>query len=232
MINIIPAKDRYFKDLGWLKARWLFSFDDYVDPGNSGFGKLRVFNDDQVAPHSGFPPHPHREMEIVTIILEGEITHEDSMGNKAVLKPGDIQRMSAGTGVTHSEFNNGDEMLNLFQIWIRPRERHLEPSYQESRLGDIDINGKLVPLVSGYEDAGALTMNCDAVIYMSKLGAGEKVMFKVREGHGLFIYVMAGSVSVNGSELKLKDQARINEEKQISFEANEPCQLIAIEVAM
>lgn len=232
MLEIIPAEKRFLKDLGWLKARWLFSFDDYVDPGNSGFGKLRVFNDDIVAPHSGFPPHPHREMEIVTIILSGEITHEDSMGNKTVLKPGDIQRMSAGTGVTHSEFNNGDDELNLFQIWIRPRQRHLEPSYEEARLGDIDIKGKLVPLVSGYGDENALSMNCDAVIYMSELNAGEKIDFTLRSGHGLFVYVMEGSVRVDGDELYKKDQARIKDERQVRFETEATGQLIAIEVAV
>jgi hypothetical protein len=171
-------------------------------------------------------------MEIVTVILSGEITHEDSMGNRTVLRPGDIQRMSAGTGIIHSEFNNGDEELNLFQIWIRPRERHLEPSYEESRLADIDINGGLVPLVSGYNDQNTVSMNCDAVIYMSKITVKDKINFRVREGHGLFVYVMDGSVEVSSNELAEKDQARIRDERQVTFSTEETGQFIAIEVVI
>lgn len=129
MIKIIPKGKRHFSDFGWLKTYWLFSFSDYFDPDNTRFGALRVFNDDIVAPGTGFPTHPHREMEIITIVLEGEITHKDSMGNKMVIRAGDVQRMSAGTGIIHSEFNLGDEPVHFYQIWIYPDEAELQPGY-------------------------------------------------------------------------------------------------------
>jgi quercetin 2,3-dioxygenase len=131
MIERIAAAHRHFRDFGWLKTHWLFSFDDYNDPENINFSSLRVFNDDIIAPHSGFPLHGHKEMEIITVMLSGELTHEDSLGNRATIRAGDIQRMTAGRGIRHSEFNHGDIPVHLYQLWIEPRERGLRPSFQE-----------------------------------------------------------------------------------------------------
>mgnify|MGYP001812022466 FL=1 len=126
--TIIPANQRHFTNMGWLQTYWLFSFSNYYDPANMGHGKLRVFNDDVVRPKTGFPTHPHEEMEIITIVLKGEISHKDSMGNGGVIRAGEVQRMSAGTGLTHSEYNEADLDLHFFQIWILPDESGLPPS--------------------------------------------------------------------------------------------------------
>jgi redox-sensitive bicupin YhaK (pirin superfamily) len=131
MIHVVREHQRYFSDFGWLKTYWLFSFSRYYDPANIQFGALRVFNDDVVEPGTGFPTHPHEEMEIITIPLNGELTHEDSMGNKTVIRGGEVQRMSAGTGLTHSEFNLGNEPCHFYQIWIYPDVKGLEPTYDQ-----------------------------------------------------------------------------------------------------
>src|SRR5210317_1860784 len=146
MIEIIKADERHFSDFGWLKTYWLFSFSNYFDPHNIQFGALRVFNDDVVEPGTGFPTHPHEEMEIVTVVLDGEITHEDSMGNKSVIRKGDVQRMSAGTGLTHSEFNLADKPVHFYQIWILPDQRGLSPSYDQKRFDTGLVKNRVYPV--------------------------------------------------------------------------------------
>jgi redox-sensitive bicupin YhaK (pirin superfamily) len=230
MITIIPAADRHFQDFGWLKTYWLFSFDQYNDPANVRWGSLRVFNDDLIEAGQGFPTHPHREMEIVTIVLDGEITHEDSMGNRGVVSAGEVQRMSAGTGLTHSEFNLGDKPLSLYQIWIFPGTRGLEPSYDQKKFDPSLWAGKLYPVASGQGHEGAVTIHTDATIYRSTLDAGAAVEFTAGDDRKVFVYVTSGAVDISGVVANTKDQARIAEEAALAIRALDEAEFILIDI--
>ena len=209
MMKIIKSGERHYSDIGWLKTFWLFSFDDYFDPDNVRFGAVRVFNDDIVAPQSGFPEHPHREMEIITVVLEGAITHEDSMGNRTVVGAGDVQRMSAGTGVTHSEFNLADQPVHLYQIWMVPGTPRLPPSYAQQHFEPGQWRNRLLPVASGQGLPDAVTFHTDATIYRAALDAGRNIDFDAMPGRAVFIYPGHGRLSVNGEELAQNDQLRI-----------------------
>jgi quercetin 2,3-dioxygenase len=230
MIKTIRANERYFSDFGWLKTYWLFSFDHYHDPANMQFGSLRVFNDDVVAANNGFPTHPHREMEIITTVLAGEVTHEDSMGNRTVIKAGEVQRMSAGTGITHSEYNRGETPVHLYQIWILPDERRRKPSYDQRSFSAEERKNRLLPVASGQTSAGAVTLNTDATIYMADFDAGHSVQFPVKESRGVFIYVTSGDLGINGERLNTKDQARITDVDTLTLEAYDNTSFILIDV--
>jgi len=231
-MQIIRADKRQFSDMGWLKTYWLFSFSNYFDPNNMQFGNLRVFNDDWVQAHAGFQTHSHAEMEIVTIVMSGELTHEDSMGNTIKIKPGEVQRMSAGTGIEHSEMNRGDEPVELYQIWFLPRERHLEPSYDQRKYDLESFRNALVPLVTGDESDDIVTMHSDATIYRSVLDKDKTLDFHLDEDRGAFIYITAGELQVNDKVLSNKDQARITGEVDLTFTANEATQFLLIDVTM
>ena len=181
MINIIPADRRHFSDFGWLQTYWLFSFADYYDPGNIQYGALRVFNDDIVQPGMGFPTHPHYEMEIITIVLDGEITHQDSMGNRAVISAGEVQRMSAGTGLTHSEFNLAQTPVHFYQIWLFPDMRGLKPSYSQKRYPPSAWKNTLFPVASGQGAGDVVTFHTNATIYRSQLDAGKAVSLPTQD---------------------------------------------------
>lgn len=230
MIKIIDAAQRHFSDFGWLKTYWLFSFSSYYDPDNIQFGALRVFNDDVVAPGTGFPTHPHEEMEIITVVLEGEITHEDSMGNKSVIQRGDVQRMSAGTGLTHSEFNLANEPVHFYQIWILPDERRLSPSYDQKRFDSASWKNTLCPVASGQGLVDAVTFHTDATVYLADVDGGQEIQFKTRESRRIFVYVTSGELKINGQSACEKDQARIDLENSIHVEAVKPAFFILIDV--
>ena len=230
MIKIIDAAQRHFSDFGWLKTYWLFSFSSYYDPDNIQFGALRVFNDDVVAPGTGFPTHPHEEMEIITGVLEGEITHEDSMGNKSVIQRGDVQRMSAGTGLTHSEFNLANEPVHFYQIWILPDERRLSPSYDQKRFDSASWKNTLCPVASGQGLVDAVTFHTDATVYLADVDGGQEIQFKTRESRRIFVYVTSGELKINGQSACEKDQARIDLENSIHVEAVKPAFFILIDV--
>ena len=230
MMEIIKADRRHFSDFGWLKTYWLFSFSDYFDPRNIQFGALRVFNDDIVEPGMGFPTHPHEEMEIVTIVLEGEMTHKDSMGNKAVIRAGDVQRMSAGTGLTHSEFNLAERPVHFYQIWIFPDEEGLAPTYDQKNFGAGDWNNRLFPVASGRNIPGAVTFHTDATIYRCGLDAGKGVTHAATAGRRIFIYLTEGRITANGKALSAKDQARIDIDEPLLLKARERSELILIDV--
>ncbi len=189
MIKIIPAAKRHFSDFGWLKTYWLFSFSNYYDPTNIQFGALRVFNDDVVEPKTGFPTHPHEEMEIVTIVLSGEMTHKDSMGNQAVIKAGDVQRMSAGTGLTHSEFNLAKEPVHFYQVWIYPDLAGLKPSYDQKSFSPEAWKNRLLPVASGQGLHGAVTFHTYATVYRCDLDGRQKIDFSVNESRRVFLYL-------------------------------------------
>lgn len=230
MIKTIKAGNRHFSDFGWLQTYWLFSFSSYYDQDNIQFGSLRVFNDDIVAPGTGFPTHPHEEMEIVTIVLDGEMTHEDSMGNKSVIRAGDVQRMSAGTGLTHSEFNLADKPVHFYQIWIFPDRSGLVPSYDQKSYDAGDSHNRLFPVASGRNIAGAVTFHADATIYRCHLEAGKDVSHQALVGRRVFIYLTAGQVVVNDRKLAAKDQARIEVEEPLVIEAQEISDFILIDL--
>ena len=230
MIQIVRANERHFSDYGWLKTYWLFSFAEYYDPNNIQFGALRVFNDDVIDPNSGFPTHPHREMEIVTIVIEGEITHRDSMGNKTVIRAGDVQRMSAGTGLTHSEFNLADTPVHLYQIWILPDEKALKPSYDQKTFRVDAWNNHLLPVASGQGLPDVVTFHTDATIFRSHLDSGKSIDFPIQESRRVLIYVTEGDLRVNDHRLKAHDQARIDLEEKLLLIAHAPTDLILIDV--
>jgi redox-sensitive bicupin YhaK (pirin superfamily) len=230
MIEIIRSDQRHFSDFGWLKTYWLFSFSSYYDPDNIQFGALRVFNDDVVEPGTGFPTHPHEEMEIVTVMLEGEMTHKDSMGNKSVIRKGDVQRMSAGTGLTHSEFNLAKELVHFYQIWIFPDERGLAPSYDQKRFDEASWKNVLLPVASGQNIPNTVTFHTNATIYLADLDTGKNIQFNTTESRRIFVYVTNGELKVNGQQLREKDQARIDLEDNIHIEALETTSLIVIDV--
>ena len=230
MIKTIRASKRHFSDFGWLKTYWLFSFSSYYDPSNIQFGALRVFNDDVVAPGTGFPTHPHEEMEIITVVLDGEITHEDSMGNKSVIQKGDVQRMSAGTGLTHSEFNLTDKPVHFYQIWILPDERGLSPSYDQKRFDTGLWRNRIHPVASGQDIPETVSFHTKATIYLADLDEGKKVDFEAKERRRTFIYLTSGELEINGERLLTNDQARIDMEDAITLQAVKPSSVILIDV--
>lgn len=229
MIQVIRAGQRHFSDFGWLKTYWLFSFDNYHDPANVHHGALRVFNDDVVEAGSGFPTHQHREMEIVTVVLSGEITHRDSIGTHAIIRAGEVQRMSAGTGIAHSEYNLGTEPVHLYQIWIFPGERGLRPSYDQKSFAGVPRKNRLLAVASGQGKQGAVTMHTDSTIYLSDLDAGQRIDFKSDAARRVFIYVTKGEMEVGGERLAGADQARLSDEADIRLEARDDTSFILID---
>lgn len=206
-ITIVPREKRHTRDYGWLKTSWLFSFNDYQDRENMAFGNLRVFNDDVVRPGEGFADHRHSEMEIVTFVLDGEISHQDSAGNQGTVGKDQVQRMSAGTGVIHSEFNRGSVPVHLYQIWFFPNKRGLLPTYAQGSFPKEERRDRLQTLASG-EGRGGLEMAADATLYACDLSQGGEVEAGGR-GRLLFVYLTSGSVTVEGREVGMNDQVRM-----------------------
>ena len=229
--TIIPANQRHFTDMGWLKTYWLFSFSNYNDPANMGHGKLRVFNDDVVRTATGFPTHPHEEMEIITIVLKGEISHRDSMGNGGVIRAGEVQRMSAGTGLTHSEYNQADRDLHFYQVWILPDEPGLIPSYEQKGFTEDDFKNVLFPLASGQNHAGAVSFHTDAAVYRSRLDAHRQLDHRTSPDRKLFVYLTSGRLQVNGEMLAARDQARLDGVERLELKADQDADFIFIDVS-
>jgi redox-sensitive bicupin YhaK (pirin superfamily) len=198
---------------GWLDAKHHFSFAGYHDPANMGWGALRVWNDDTIAPRSGFPPHPHSDMEIITYVREGAITHEDSLGNRGRTGAGDVQVMSAGTGVRHAEYNLESEPTRLFQIWIEPRERGGPPSWGAKPFPKGDRSGKFVALASGFDDdAEALPIRTDARVLGATLRSGDSTRYELGAGRRAYLVPAHGAIEVNGVRLDARDGAAIADE--------------------
>jgi quercetin 2,3-dioxygenase len=225
MIQTIRSKDRYHLESDWLSTNWHFSFGDYHDPNNMSFGPLRVFNDDTVAPAGGFPPHAHREMEIVTYVIDGALEHKDSMGNSGVIRPGEIQRMSAGTGVRHSEFNSSTKHpVHFIQLWIVPAVRDLRPSWEQRSFSLSHRKGSLLPIavpasLNGESSATSVQIHQDATIYTSLLAPGQSVTHKLGQGRRAYIFVIDGSLRLNGYVLSPGDQARVSDESDLQLSA-------------
>jgi quercetin 2,3-dioxygenase len=225
MIQTIRSKDRYHLESDWLSTNWHFSFDHYHDPNNMNFGPLRVFNDDTVAPAGGFPLHSHREMEIVTYVIDGALEHKDNLGNAGVIRPGEIQRMSAGTGVRHSEFNPSEkDPVHLIQLWIVPATQHLRPSWEQKCFSLSERSGKLLPIAvpageNGNTSSTTVQIHQDATIYTSLLAPGQSVTHKLAPGRRAYIFVINGNLQLNGETLAAGDQARVSSERELQLSA-------------
>lgn len=228
MIHKIPAKDRHYQDMGFLKTFWLFSFSNYHDPQNMNFGSLRVFNDDIVMPGAGFPEHPHETMEIVTIVLEGILTHKDDMGNEEIITAGEIQRMSAGEGVVHSEFNHHDEPVHLYQLWFYPNQQ-TEADYEQMRIAPGQTG--LTLIASDVPDENVLSIKADAKIFSLTLVDDQVCEFDISSQKGLFVYVHTGTLIILGETYQAGDQARITGPESLTFAAeNGSATALVIEV--
>jgi quercetin 2,3-dioxygenase len=232
MITIRKAEERGHLDHGWLDTYHTFSFDRYYDPSHMSFGSLRVINEDRVAAGHGFPTHSHRDMEIITYVLEGGLAHRDSMGNGSVIKPGDVQRMTAGTGVAHSETNPSEsEPVHLLQIWIMPNARNLEPGYEQKMFADDLKQGKLALIASQAGRDGSVTIHQDADVYASKLGTSEQVTHSPGADRKVWVQVARGSVRVNDVDLKQGDGAALTGEAKVEIEGREPAEILLFDMA-
>jgi len=227
---------RTFEKLGgarfdWLKTKHHFSFADYFDPQRMGWGALRVWNDDEIAPGTGFPPHPHADMEIITYVRQGAITHQDSLGNKGRTEAGDVQVMSAGTGIRHSEHNSEPETTTLFQIWIQPSSRGQKPGWGAKPFPKHDRSARFVTLASGADgDAEALPIRADARVLGATLKAGETAEYRLAEGRRAYLVSALGAIEVNGVHLAARDGAAIQNERVLRVTAIEDAEIVLADV--
>ncbi len=232
MIKLRPSHERGHFNHGWLDTYHTFSFADYYDPEHMGFRSLRVINEDRVAPGAGFGMHPHRDMEILTYVLEGALEHKDSMGNGSVIRPGQVQRMSAGTGVTHSEYNpSKTEPVHLLQIWVLPERKGLQPSYEEREFPAEERRGqwRLIASRDGREESAL--WNQDADLYVTLLSAGERVAHRLRPGRHAWAQVARGAITLNGQSLEAGDGAAISEEEAVEAQADEGAEVLLFDLA-
>lgn len=232
MIAVRPAAERGHADHGWLATRHTFSFASYHDPRHMGFRSLRVINEDRVQPAEGFGTHAHRDMEILTWVLEGALEHKDSMGNGSVIRPGDLQRMSAGTGVTHSEFNPSREApVHFLQIWLLPRERGLPPGYEQKHFTQEARRGRLCLIAAGDGRGGAVTIHQDADVWTALLQPGESVRHALAPGRYAWLHVARGAVSLNGSTLGAGDGAAVSDEAELEIAAAARAEVLLFDLA-
>ena len=232
MLNIRKSQDRGHANHGWLDSHHTFSFANYHDPRHMGFRDLRVINEDQVIGGAGFPTHPHRDMEIISYVVEGALEHKDSMGHGSVIRPGDVQRMSAGTGVTHSEFNSSSEApLRFLQIWIRPEKTGLAPGYEQRNFSEADRKGRLRLVASPSGDDGSVTINQDAYLYSSLLEAGETVSHDVGSGRHAWLQVIDGGIVLNGEALSAGDGASLSDEASLAIQAQSKAHFLLFNLA-
>jgi redox-sensitive bicupin YhaK (pirin superfamily) len=230
MIERRPFNELGGADHGWLKAKHHFSFARYYDPERMGHGSLRVWNDDEIAPNTGFPPHPHAEMEIITYVRQGAITHEDSLGHKGRTEAGDVQVMSAGSGIRHAEYNREPVPTTLFQIWIEPGVGGGEPSFGAKPFPKGDRSGRFVPLASGFaSDGEALPIRAEARVLGATLKAGDTAEYKLGRGRHGYLVPAAGSVEVNGVHIGTRDGAAITDETVLKVKALEDSELVLVD---
>jgi quercetin 2,3-dioxygenase len=232
MIKIRKSDERGHADHGWLDTHFTFSFADYFDPEHVQFRTLRVMNDDRVAGGGGFPTHPHRDMEIVTYVLEGALEHRDSMGNGSVIKPGDVQYMSAGTGVAHSEFNaSKTEPVHLYQIWMLPEKKGLKPVYDQKNFNEAEKRGKLRLVASADGREGSVKIRQDNDLYVTVLGNGQAVRHELEPDRHAYVQVARGSVKLNGTQLDTGDGAALSAEKSIELTGVEDAEVLLFDLA-
>ena len=232
MITIRRSKERGHFDFGWLNTYHTFSFGEYYDPRNMGFRSLRVINEDFVHPGRGFPTHGHRDMEIITYVLEGGLAHKDSMGNGSIIRPGDVQRMSAGTGVMHSEANPSEtESVHLLQIWILPDKMNVAPSYAEKKFDDEEKRGRLRLVASPDGSDGSISMHQDARLYAALLDAEEQVAHELEADRHAWVQVARGAIEINGQALKQGDGAAISGERELKITGTESSEILLFDLA-
>ncbi len=229
MIDKRPFETLGHADHGWLNARHHFSFADYHDPSRMGWGAIRVWNDDEIAANSGFPPHPHANMEIITYVRTGAITHQDSMGNKGRTGAGDVQVMSAGNGVRHAEYNLEPETTTLFQIWILPREAGGQPSWGARPFPKSDRSGRFVTLASGYGDDDALPIRADARVLGATLKAGESVEHSVGAGRHAYLVPAVGAIEIDGEPVHARDGAALSGGRSYAITAREDAEIVLVD---
>jgi len=230
-MQIIRAKDRFHLESDWLSAYWLFSFDRYYDPNNMMFGPLRVFNHDWIKGGAGFPTHPHREMEIVTYVLEGELAHKDSTGGRGIIHAGEVQRMTAGTGIAHSELNASEKIpVRLLQMWVLPEKEGLTPSYEQRQFTVEQRTGRLLPIAAGADMPEAVKVHQDVTFYVSRINPGDGVEHELKAGRRAFLYVIEGGVELDGEKLETGDQARITDAGRLAISAGAASELILIDL--
>jgi len=232
MITIRRSSERGHAEHGWLDSRHTFSFADYFDPAHMGFRALRVINEDRVQPSKGFGVHSHENMEIVSYVLEGALQHRDSLGNGAVLHPGEVQRMSAGTGVTHSEFNaSQNEIVHFLQVWILPERRGLTPSYEQTDFPPALRRNELILAASRDGRQGSVTVHQDVNLYLGRLDAGNRIALAIPTSRGAWLQVARGSLSLGDEKLAAGDGAAITGEKGVSLRAAEDAELLVFDLA-
>jgi len=229
MIHIRPSDERGRNKLSWLDSRFTFSFDQYYDPDHVQFRSLRVINEDLVAPGGGFPTHPHRDMEILTWILEGALEHRDNTGGHGVIRPGELQHMTAGRGVLHSEFNpSPNDPVHLLQIWLLPERRGLDPEYEQLSFADADLRNQFGHVAG---PKAPVTIRQDANLYIARLDEGANAQHALGPGRGAWVQVARGKVKLNGTELKAGDGAAVSDEANLKVEAQEPSEVLLFDLA-
>ena len=219
MITIRRSKERGHANHGWLDTNFTFSFADYYDPEFMGFRDLRVINEDRIEPAQGFPKHGHRDMEIITYMISGELSHRDSMGNGETIHPNEVQRMTAGTGVLHSEYSSPTDRTHLLQIWILPEKRNLQPGYEQKIFPREDKQGKLKLIASRGGDDGSVHINQDVRLFASVLKSGEQVKYDLDEGRHAWIQLISGSLEVTGQKLEPGDGAAVSDETSLTLKS-------------
>jgi redox-sensitive bicupin YhaK (pirin superfamily) len=241
--QLIKSSDRGYADHGWLKSFHSFSFADYYDPARMGFGALRVINEDKIAPGRGFGTHGHRDMEIISYVLSGELAHKDSMGNgeaggvengksAGVIRPGDVQRMSAGTGVMHSEFNHAkDQTTHFLQIWIQPDQRGIAPSYEQKHFDAASKRGRLRLVAANDGADGAVTIHADARLYAGLFDGSEAAELELAPGRLAYVHVVRGALSVNGQDLTAGDALQIRETSRLALNAGHDAEVLVFDLA-
>ena len=230
MIEVRRKEEIYHKEGGWFVANWHFSFDEYYDPDNMGFGTLRVFNDDRLVPGAVWPMHPHRDIEGLTYVVEGTFKHADSLDNDGVLPAGSVQRMTLGSGAWHSEQNGSQtEPLHFIQMWIMPRQRGLPPSVEQRVFTREDRTNVLLPAI-GPDGNGGVKVHQDAWVYLSRLEAGRSLEHQLAADYGAYFFLIEGEVSLNAARLAAGDAARIWDEERLAIEAHQPSELIMVQV--
>ncbi len=231
MQTIRKSEDRGHANHGWLDSFHTFSFADYYDAGQMGFRALRVINEDRVAPGMGFGEHPHRDMEIITYVVSGALRHQDSMGNTAVMRAGEVQRITAGTGITHSEFNDSHaEPVHLLQIWLLPAQRGVTPSYAEKSFAAVEP-GRLHLITSGSGRDGSIAINQDADLFVAKLGPGENIGHRLAPGRAAWLQLIEGELDIDGAHLRAGDAAAFAEIEALSLHASAPAHLLLFDLA-
>jgi redox-sensitive bicupin YhaK (pirin superfamily) len=231
MIRLRPAAERGHFQNDWLDSRHSFSFDQYRDPEHVHFGPLRVINEDVVAPRQGFPMHAHRDMEIITYVLSGSLAHRDSLGTGSTIRPGEIQRMSAGTGIMHSEFNASEtEPVHLMQIWIIPAHRGQAPSYEQKSFSAADGLTPIVVSRNGAAPAHAVSIDQDVTVYAGKLASGGTTGHVLKEGRSAWLQLAKGALDVNGTAMRAGDGAAVSDEKALQLKANEESEFLLFDL--